>query len=46
MFRCLLITVTHCPHGGTVGEDLGRILHRILDACFLSSRKPEALVIR
>uniref|UniRef100_A0A287D2D1 Kinase n=1 Tax=Ictidomys tridecemlineatus TaxID=43179 RepID=A0A287D2D1_ICTTR len=34
------------PMVGTVGEDFGRILPRILAACFLSSRKPEALVIR
>nr|KAF6420473.1 inositol hexakisphosphate kinase 2 [Molossus molossus] len=38
--------VTHSLHGGTAGEDFGRILPRILAACFLSSRKPEALVIR
>uniref|UniRef100_A0A8C6G666 Kinase n=1 Tax=Mus spicilegus TaxID=10103 RepID=A0A8C6G666_MUSSI len=38
--------VTHSPHVGTVREDFRRIMHRILAACFLSSRKPEALVIR
>lgn len=46
MFRCLLLKVTHSPHVRTILEDFRRILPRILAACFLSSRKPEALVIR
>lgn len=46
MFRCLLLKVTHSPHMGAAREDFRRIVHRILAACFLSSRKPEALVIR
>ncbi|KAK1332713.1 hypothetical protein QTO34_007396 [Cnephaeus nilssonii] len=41
---CLSVTVTHSLRGGPAGKT-GKIFPRMLAAGFLSSRKPEALVI-